>query len=47
MANEDLILGVLKNAKRLADKYHQKILQQSRDAQKIHDNEMADLNSWN
>ncbi len=35
--------GVLKNAKRLADKYHQKILQQSRDAQKIHDNEMADF----
>jgi hypothetical protein len=34
--------GVLKNAKRLADKYHQKILQQSRDAQKLHDNEMAD-----
>ena len=35
--------GVLKNAKRLADKYHQKILQQSRDAQKVHDNEMADF----
>lgn len=35
--------GVLKNAKRLADKYHQKILQQSRDAQKIHDNEMSDF----
>jgi hypothetical protein len=35
--------GVLKNAKRLADKYHQKILQQSRDDQKIHDNEMADF----
>ena len=35
--------GVLKNAKRLADKYHQKVLQQSRDAQKIHENEMADF----
>ena len=35
--------GVLKNAKRLADKYHQKILQQSRDAQKVHENEMADF----
>ena len=35
--------GVLKNAKRLADKYHQKVLQQSRDAQKIHDTEMADF----
>ena len=35
--------GVLKNAKRLADKYHQKILQQSRDAQKIYDNEMSDF----
>jgi hypothetical protein len=35
--------GVLKNAKRLADKYHQKILQQSRDAQKVHDAEMVDF----
>lgn len=35
--------GVLKNAKRLADKYHQKILQQSRDAQRVHENEMADF----
>lgn len=35
--------GVLKNAKRLADKYHQKILQQSMDAQKVHENEMADF----
>jgi hypothetical protein len=35
--------GVLKNAKRLADKYHQKILHQSREAQKIHDAEMADF----
>jgi hypothetical protein len=35
--------GVLKNAKRLADKYHQKILQQSRDAQKLYDNEMSEF----
>ena len=34
--------GVLKNAKRLADKYHQNVLQQSRDAQKIHDTELAE-----
>ena len=35
--------GVLKNAKRLAEKYHQNILQQSRDAQKIYQNEMDDF----
>ena len=36
--------GVLKNAKRLADKYHQQILKQSQDAKTIHENEMADFN---
>ncbi|MFN0082793.1 MAG: DUF3987 domain-containing protein [Ferruginibacter sp.] len=35
--------GVLKNAKRLADKYHQQILKQSQDAKKIHENEMSDF----
>ena len=35
--------GVLKNAKRLADKYHQKILQKSRDAQKVYESEMAEF----
>lgn len=35
--------GVLKNAKRLADKYHQKILQQSRDAQKVYEIQLADF----
>ena len=35
--------GVLKNAKRLAEKYHQNILQDSRDAQKTYENEMADF----
>ncbi|MBK9939153.1 MAG: DUF3987 domain-containing protein [Chitinophagaceae bacterium] len=34
--------GVLKNAKRLGDKYHQKILQQSREAQKIYETELAE-----
>ena len=34
--------GVLKNAKRLADKYHQQILKESQEAKKIHDNEMSD-----
>ncbi len=34
--------GVLKNAKRLGDKYHQKILLQSRDAQKIYESELAE-----
>lgn len=35
--------GVLKNAKRLADKYHQKILQESKDAQKKYEVELAQL----
>jgi hypothetical protein len=34
--------GVLKNAKRLADKYHQQVLCASREAQKRHDAEMVD-----
>ena len=34
--------GVLKNAKRLADKYHQQVLGASREAQKRHDAEMVD-----
>ncbi len=34
--------GVLKNAKRLADKYHQKILEISREGQKKHEAEMVD-----
>ena len=34
--------GVLKNAKRLGDKYHQKILLQSRDGQKIYESELAE-----
>lgn len=34
--------GVLKNAKRLADKYHQQVLNASREAQKKHDAEMLD-----
>lgn len=34
--------GVLKNAKRLADKYHQQVLGASREAQKKHDAEMVD-----
>lgn len=34
--------GVLKNAKRLADKYHQQVLTASREAQKRHDAEMVD-----
>ncbi|OSZ80205.1 hypothetical protein CAP36_02840 [Chitinophagaceae bacterium IBVUCB2] len=34
--------GVLKNAKRLGDKYHQKILLQSREAQKIYESELAE-----
>jgi len=35
--------GVLNNAKRIGDKYHQKILQQSRDAQKIYETELAEF----
>lgn len=35
--------GVMKNAKRLADKYHQKILQNSRDAHLRYEIEMAEL----
>ena len=35
--------GVLKNAKRLADKHHQKILEQSRAEQKKYDAEMIDF----
>ena len=35
--------GVLKNAKRLADKYHQKILQKSKDAQKVHEAAMSEF----
>ena len=34
--------GVLKNAKRLADKYHQQVLGASREAKKRHDAEMVD-----
>jgi hypothetical protein len=34
--------GVLKNAKRLADKYHQKVVEESRSAQKKHELEMLD-----
>lgn len=34
--------GVLKNAKRLADKYHQQVLCASREAQKKHEAEIAD-----
>lgn len=35
--------GVLKNAKRLAEKYHQRVLQQSQEAQKMYANEMDDF----
>lgn len=35
--------GVLKNAKRLADKYHQQVLQENKEAKKMHDAEMADF----
>ena len=38
--------GVLKNAKRLGDKYHQKILQQSRTAQKIYESELAEYKKF-
>jgi hypothetical protein len=38
--------GVLKNAKRLGDKYHQKILQQSRSAQKIYESELAEYKKF-
>lgn len=35
--------GVLKNAKRLADKYHQKVLEESRNKQKKYDTDMIDF----
>lgn len=35
--------GVLKNAKRLADKYHQQVLERSREEQKKHELEMLDF----